>query len=144
MEEKKFEELLLKNNQNLIQEMDKKFEKNNQILMQEVDKKFKKNNQILIQEVDKKFDKNNQILMQEMDKKIEESEERQNAKLAYLEYTYGEKISAIFDKIQSIEDIMKRNEEENKKYKKAVDRHGDILYSHDFRISKLEDKFSST
>ena len=132
MNEEKFRELLSKNNQDLMQEMNKKFEKNNQNLIQEIDKKFEKNNEYLLQEMDKK-----------LDKRIKESEERQNAKLAYLEYTYGEKISAIFDKIQSIEDVMKKSEEENQKYKKIIDRHGDILYSYDIKISKLEDKISS-
>lgn len=132
MNEEKFRELLSKNNQDLMQEMNKKFEKNNQNLIQEIDKKFEKNNEYLLQEMDKK-----------LDKRIKESEERQNAKLAYLEYTYGEKISAIFDKIQSIEDGMKKREEENQKYKKIVDRQGDILYSYDIKISKLEDKISS-
>ena len=121
MDERKFEELLLKNNDNLIQKMDIKFEdmliKNNETLM----KKIKK----------------------EINLEIIESEKRQNSKLAYLEYTYGEKISAIFDKIQSMEEIMIRNEKENQKYREVVDHHSDILYSHDFRISNIEKKVSS-
>ena len=121
MDERKFEELLLKNNDNLIQKMDTKFtgmlSKNNETLM----KKIKK----------------------EINLEIIESEKRQNSKLAYLEYTYGEKISAIFDKIQSMEEIMIRNEKENQKYREVVDHHSDILYSHDFRISNIEKKVSS-
>ena len=121
MDERKFEELLLKNNDNLIQKMDTKFtgmlSKNNETLMQKIKK--------------------------EINLEIIESEKRQNSKLAYLEYTYGEKISAIFDKIQSMEEIMIRNEKENQKYREVVDHHSDILYSHDFRISNIEKKVSS-
>ena len=82
-------------------------------------------------------------IKKEINLEIIESEKRQNSKLAYLEYTYGEKISAIFDKIQSMEEIMLRNEKENQKYRERVDHHSDILYSHDFRISGLEKKVSS-
>ena len=163
MNEKKFEELLLKNNDNLMRKMDTKFEdmliKNNETLMQKMDTKFEdmliKNNETLMQKIDEKMDekidkalsKNNETLMKKIRKEINfeiiESEKRQNSKLAYLEYTYGEKISAIFDKIQSIEEIMIRNEKENQKYRKSVDHHSDILYSHDFRISSIEKKVSS-
>ncbi len=117
MDENKFKELLLENNKILINEIDKK--------------------------TDQKIEKAMQKMNTTMENALKESEKRQNSKLAYLEFTYGEKISAIFDKIQSIEDIMKKQEKENQKYRKSVDRHGDILYSHDFRISKLEDKVSS-
>ena len=163
MDEKKFEELLLKNNDNLIQKMDTKFEdmliKNNETLMQKMDEKIDKalikNNEALMQKMDEKIDekidkalsKNNEVLMKKIKKEINleiiESEKRQNSKLAYLEYTYGEKISAIFDKIQSMEEIMIRNEKENQKYRERVDHHSDILYSHDFRISNIEKKVSS-
>ena len=140
MDERKFEELLLKNNDNLIQKMDIKFEdmliKNNETLMKKMDEK-----------IDKALIKNNETLMKKIKKEINleiiESEKRQNSKLAYLEYTYGEKISAIFDKIQSMEEIMLRNEKENQKYRERVDHHSDILYSHDFRISNIEKKVSS-
>ena len=140
MDERKFEELLLKNNDNLIQKMDTKFtgmlSKNNETLMQKMDEK-----------IDKALIKNNETLMKKIKKEINleiiESEKRQNSKLAYLEYTYGEKISAIFDKIQSMEEIMIRNEKENQKYREVVDHHSDILYSHDFRISNIEKKVSS-
>ena len=140
MDERKFEELLLKNNDNLIQKMDIKFEdmiiKNNETLMKKMDEK-----------IDKALIKNNETLMKKIKKEINleiiESEKRQNSKLAYLEYTYGEKISAIFDKIQSMEEIMIRNEKENQKYREVVDHHSDILYSHDFRISNIEKKVSS-
>ena len=140
MDERKFEELLLKNNDNLIQRMDIKFEdmliKNNETLMKKMDEK-----------IDKALIKNNETLMKKIKKEINleiiESEKRQNSKLAYLEYTYGEKISAIFDKIQSMEEIMIRNEKENQKYREVVDHHSDILYSHDFRISNIEKKVSS-
>ena len=163
MDERKFEELLLKNNDNLIQKMDTKFEdmliKNNETLMQKMDEKIDKalikNNEALMQKMDEKIDekidkalsKNNEVLMKKIKKEINleiiESEKRQNSKLAYLEYTYGEKISAIFDKIQSMEEIMIRNEKENQKYREVVDHHSDILYSHDFRISNIEKKVSS-
>lgn len=163
MDERKFEELLLKNNDNLIQKMDIKFEdmliKNNETLMKKMDEKIDKalikNNETLMQKIDKKIDekidkalsKNNEVLMKKIKKEINleiiESEKRQNSKLAYLEYTYGEKISAIFDKIQSMEEIMIRNEKENQKYREVVDHHSDILYSHDFRISNIEKKVSS-
>ena len=163
MDEKKFEELLLKNNDNLIQKMDTKFEdmliKNNETLMKKMDEKIDKalikNNEALMQKMDEKIDekidkalsKNNEVLMKKIKKEINleiiESEKRQNSKLAYLEYTYGEKISAIFDKIQSMEEIMIRNEKENQKYREVVDHHSDILYSHDFRISNIEKKVSS-
>lgn len=144
MDEKKFEELLLKNNDNLIQKMDTKFEdmliKNNEALMQKMDEKID-------EKIDKALSKNNEVLMKKIKKEINleiiESEKRQNSKLAYLEYTYGEKISAIFDKIQSMEEIMIRNEKENQKYREVVDHHSDILYSHDFRISNIEKKVSS-
>lgn len=140
MDERKFEELLLKNNDNLIQKMDIKFEdmliKNNETLMRKMDEK-----------IDNALSKNNETLMKKIKKEINfeiiESEKRQNSKLAYLEYTYGEKISAIFDKIQSMEEIMIRNEKENQKYREVVDHHSDILYSHDFRISNIEKKVSS-
>jgi len=140
MDERKFEELLLKNNDNLIQKMDIKFEdmliKNNETLMKKMDEK-----------IDKALIKNNETLMKKIKKEINleiiESEKRQNSKLAYLEYTYGEKISAIFDKIQSMEEIMIRNEKKNQKYREVVDHHSDILYSHDFRISNIEKKVSS-
>ena len=163
MDERKFEELLLKNNDNLIQKMDIKFEdmliKNNETLMKKMDEKIDKalikNNETLMQKIDKKMDekidnalsKNNETLMKKIKKEINleiiESEKRQNSKLAYLEYTYGEKISAIFDKIQSMEEIMIRNEKKNQKYREVVDHHSDILYSHDFRISNIEKKVSS-
>lgn len=113
MDEKKFEELLLKNNEYLIKEIDKAKKE----LKKELKKEFKK--------------------------EIKKSEERQNEKLAYLEFNYGEKISAIFDKIQSMEEIMKRNEKENQKYRRIVNHHSDILYSHNLRISDIENKFSS-
>ena len=99
------------------------------------------------EKIDKALSKNNEVLMKKIKKEINfeiiESEKRQNSKLAYLEYTYGEKISAIFDKIQSMEEIMIRNEKENQKYREVVDHHSDILYSHDFRISNIEKKVSS-
>ena len=144
MDERKFEELLLKNNDNLIQKMDIKFEdmliKNNETLMKKMDEKID-------EKIDKALSKNNEVLMKKIKKEINfeiiESEKRQNSKLAYLEYTYGEKISAIFDKIQSMEEIMIRNEKENQKYREVVDHHSDILYSHDFRISNIEKKVSS-
>ena len=121
MMDEKIEDALVKNNDKLMQKMDEKIEdvlvNNNEILM----KKIK----------------------QEIKQEIKESEERQNSKLAYLEYTYGEKISAIFDKIQSMEELMKRNEKENQKYRRIVDHHSDILYSQNLRISDLEKKVSS-
>ena len=163
MDEKKFEELLLRNNDNLVKNMDTKFEdmliKNNEILMkkmdEKIDKALSKNNETLMKKIDEKMDKkidkalskNNDTLMKKIKKEINfeiiESEKRQNSKLAYLEYTYGEKISAIFDKIQSMEELMKRNEKENQKYRRIVDHHSDILYSQNLRISDLEKKVSS-
>ena len=159
MDEKKFQELLLKNNDSLMQKMDTKFEgilsKNNEVLTHNMDEKIEdalvKNNDKLMQKMDEKIEdvlvNNNEILMkkikQEIKQEIKESEERQNSKLAYLEYTYGEKISAIFDKIQSMEELMKRNEKENQKYRRIVDHHSDILYSQNLRISDLEKKVSS-
>lgn len=132
MDENKFKELLLENNKILINEIDKKTD-------QKIEKAMQKMNITMDQKIEKAMKKMNTT----MKNALNESEKRQNSKLAYLEFTYGEKISAIFDKIQSIEDIMKRQEKENQKYRKSVDHHGDILYSHDFRISKLEDKVSS-
>ena len=136
MNENKFKELLLENNKILVNEIDKKTD-------QKIEKAMKKMNEAMDQKIGIAMQKMNETMDQKIESALNESEKRQNSKLAYLEFTYGEKISAIFDKIQSIEDIMKRQEKENQKYRKSVDHHGDILYSHDFRISKLEDKVSS-
>lgn len=121
MDENKFKELLLENNKILINEIDKKTD-------QKIEKTMKKMNITMEQKLENAMQKMNTT----MENALKESEKRQNSKLAYLEFTYGEKISAIFDKIQSIEDIMKKQEKENQKYRKSVDHHGDILYSHDF------------
>ena len=133
MNEQKFEELLLKNNEYLLEQMDQK-----------IDKALIKNNEKLKEDLTGIITKRvTTKIMFEVKKEIEKSEERQNSKLAYLEYTYGEKISAIFDKIQSMEEIMIRAEREHRRYRKIVDRHSEILYSHDLRISDIERKFDS-
>ena len=122
MDEKKIKELLLENNEILIQKMDEKMD----------------------EKIENALLKNNEKLIKEVKQELRESEERQNSKLACLEYIYGEKISAIFDKIQSMEEIMIKNEKENQKYRRIVDHHSDVLYSQDLRINDLEKKVSST
>lgn len=71
------------------------------------------------------------------------SEERQNGKLAYMEETYGTKISAIFDKIVSMEEILTDNKSRNVKNENKIEKHDDILFTHDLRIKHLENKVSS-
>ena len=153
--DQKIEKAMQKMDTTMDQKIEIALEKNNKILMREMDKiidhKIEKNNKVLIQQmeetmdqkIDTSLEKNNKVLMQQMENMINKSEERQNGKLAYLEFTYGEKISAIFDKIQSIEDMIKENQKQSEKYWKKVDRHDDILYSYDLRISKLEGMVNS-
>ena len=147
MTEERFEEILIKNNQFLIQEMDKRIDK-------KIEEKLKKNNQYLIQQMnermDKKFEEFEQRMNQKFEdyeqgisKKLEEADRKLNGKLAIFEKEYGEKISAIFDKIQLIDDIKKNTDYENQKYFERIENHDDLLYSHELRISELEDKVSS-
>ena len=159
MEEKRFQELLLKNNKYLIQEiderMDQKIKENNEHLIQEMDRrmdqKMKENNEYLIQEMDERMDQKikekNEHLIQEMDrrmdKKLFESERRQNQKLAVMEHTYGEKINATFDKILSIEEILLDTRAQSINNQNFLQKHDDVLFSHDFRISKLEKQINS-
>ena len=128
MDEKKFEELLIKNNTNLIAEMDKR-----------MDKRFEENNKMIIEEIDKRMDKR----FDEVNKRFEQMEQKRIDDNFYFEHTYGEKISIIFDKLQLMEDIKKIEDKENQKYRKKVDHIEDMLMSYDFRISKLEKKVNS-
>ncbi|MBQ3415180.1 MAG: hypothetical protein IJH39_07530 [Clostridia bacterium] len=136
MTEERFEEILKRNNQFLIQEMDKRIDN-------KIEEKLKKNNQYLIQQMNERMDKKFEDFEQKMNKKLEETDRKLNGKLAIFEKEYGEKISAIFDKIQLIDDIKKNTDYENKKYFERIENHDDLLYSHELRISELEDKVSS-
>lgn len=121
MDEKKFKELLLENNNCLVQEMDTRTEKN----------------------MSKMIKENNEYLVQEMDKKLFESERRQNKKMAVMEHIYGEKINAIFDKIVSIEEILLDTKAQSISNQNFLQKHDDMLFSHNFRISKLEKQVNS-
>ena len=140
MDEKRFKDLLFENNKYLIQEMDVR-----------IDSKIKENNKYLIQEMDVRIDskikENNEYLFQEMDKmmdkKIFESERRQNQKLAKLEHEYGDKISAIFDKVMSIDEKLSDTRGLSIKNENKLNQHDDMLFSQGYRISKLEEQVYS-
>ena len=78
-----------------------------------------------------------------IDKKIYETERNQNRKLAYFEHVYGEKIMAIFDKLQSIDDIRNLDKEDQEKLKNQIELNSAKIMMHDSRISKLENVFNS-
>ena len=116
MDKKEFEEILVKNNQSLIEEMDKKIKENNVVLFDEIDK-------IIDHKIDKRFD---QIEQRRIDDNF------------YFEHKYWDKISIIFDKLQLNDDLKKIDDEKNKKLEQRVERNSAQLMLHGNRISNLE------
>ena len=122
MDEKKIEEIL---DRKLDEKLDQKLE-------EKLSVKFAENNKFLLNEISNL-----------LDNKISESERNQNRKFAYFEHVYGEKISAIFDKITSIEEMLADTRVETIKNQNQIKHQDDILFEHSFRISNLEKKVNS-
>ena len=78
-----------------------------------------------------------------IDKKIYEAQRNQNRKLAYFEHVYGGKITAIFDKLQLIDDMRNLDKEDQEKFKNQIELNSAEIMMHDSRISKLENVFNS-
>lgn len=119
MDEKRFIEILENNNKKIFE----KFE--------QIDKKFEK--------VDERFN--------DMDKKINENMEKLEIKImdnaCYFEVTYGQKIDAIFEKLQINDETLVKEKKDYEKFKKRFEHNDIILASHDFRIQKLEQQVNA-
>ena len=58
-----------------------------------------------------------------------------------MEYTYGDKINAMFDMITSMNESLVRTNNQIETVLNKLDKHDDELFSHNFRITKLENEF---
>lgn len=141
MDEKKIEEYINRFNKNF-----EEFEKNHKSEMDKYVEEFNKKFESYMAKIDKRLEESENNLnkyMVESNKQFEESERRQNGRLAYIEQTYGDKINAIFDKIMVMDEYIQENNKELKKAIQKLEKHDDILYSHNFRITNLENKIES-
>lgn len=143
MDKKDFEEILVKNNQNLIEGIDKKvnitieqkIKENNVVLLDEIDKKIDQKIDKRFKEIDKKF--------AQIDKRFDQIEQRRIDDNFYFEHKYWDKISIIFDKLQLNDDLKKLDDEKNKKLEQRVERNSAQLMLQGNRISKLEKVINS-
>lgn len=166
MDEKRFEEILVTKLEEVLvprleNVLDKRFSESEERIKTEIYKKMDENDERLERKIDKKLeylenkiDENREYLENKIDEnreylenKIDENHKYLEKKIVdnafYFEHTYGEKISAIFDKLQLNDDLKKIENEENEKIQEQIEKNSAKLMSHELRISALEKKFNS-
>ena len=169
MDENRFEEILVKNLTETENRINKSVnEKIETILVKKlteteerINKRIDDSHKYLEQKIDnvqanleQKLEDSHKYLEQKIDdvkvsleEKINDSHKYLEQKIIdngfYFEHTYGEKISAIFDKLQLNDDLKKIDEKENKKIQKQIEKNSAELMSHELRISKIEKEINS-
>ena len=115
MDEKRFEEILVKNlaeTENRINKgVDEKIET---ILVKKLTETEKR--------INKRIDDSHRYLEQKINNVQANLEQKIIDNGFYFEHTYGEKISAIFDKLQLNDDLKKIDEKENKRIQKQIEK----------------------
>lgn len=142
IDEKRFIEILENNNKKIFEkfdQIDKRFE--------QVDERFN--------QMDKKFDKKIGKLeikmnenMSKLETKINGNVDKLETKIidngCYFEVTYGQKIDAIFEKLQINDETLVKEKQDYERFKKRFEHNDTILASHDIRIHKLEQQVNAS
>ena len=136
MDEKKFEEILVKN----LTQTEKKMEK---IMDEKIETVLVKNLAETENRINSRMDERITTLERKMDQKYDLLEQKIIDNGFYFEHTYGEKISAIFDKLQLNNDLKQIEDAESKQIQKQIENNSAKLFSHEIRISKIEKEINS-
>ena len=85
--------------------------------------------------------------MDKLETKMNEKMDKLETKIidngCYFEVTYGEKIDAIFERLQINDDTSIKEKRDYEKFKKKLEHNDIILASYDFRIQKLEQQVNA-
>ncbi len=165
MDEKRFEEILERNNEKIINSLKKDTEEKLSGLEKRTEEKLsglekrtekklnglekrteeklsglEKRTEEKLSGLEKRTEEKLNVLEKRMEKRFDEIEQKRIDDNFYFEHKYWDKISIIFDKLQLNDDIKKTEDERNLKLEQKVENNSSKLMSLDFRVSKLENK----
>ena len=143
MDEKRFEEILERNNEKIINSLKKDTEEKLSGLEKRTEEKLsglEKRTEKKLNGLEKRTEEKLNVLEKRMEKRFDEIEQKRIDDNFYFEHKYWDKISIIFDKLQLNDDIKKTEDERNLKLEQKVENNSSKLMSLDFRVSKLENK----